>query len=88
MFRGTLVRRLAEASRPEFTASAGGRPGSKLRTVWPPDFRNMSPQQQLHWEKKFKRRLGVANQQPRLDKAIRIIQLSVVGGGLNDSVVW
>ncbi|KAK3900552.1 hypothetical protein C8A05DRAFT_35813 [Staphylotrichum tortipilum] len=78
MFLPTLVRRLAQASRPEFTMSAGGRPGSKLRTVWPPDFTTMTPQQQLRWEKKYKRRLGVANAQPRLDKAIRLIQLATV----------
>jgi len=82
MFLPTLARRLAQASRPEIAAAAAGRrPGSKLRTVWPPDFTTMTPQQQLRWEKKYKRRLGIANQQPRFDKAIRLIQLAVVGGG-------
>ncbi|KAL2024351.1 hypothetical protein VTK56DRAFT_8833 [Thermocarpiscus australiensis] len=69
----TLVRRLAQAARPELNAAAAN--PIKLKKVWPPDFKSMSPQQQLRFEKKYKRRLKLATARPRWDKFVRLAQL-------------
>lgn len=70
----TLVRRLAQASKPQVNVPAAGNP-IKLKKVWPPDFKSMSPQQQLRFEKKYKRRLKLATARPRWDKFVRLTQL-------------
>ncbi|KAG7294487.1 hypothetical protein NEMBOFW57_004561 [Staphylotrichum longicolle] len=72
----TLARRLAQAAKPQLDA-AFTNPGSafKLKKVWPPDMKTMSPQQQLRFEKKYKRRLKIATARPRWDKFVRLAQL-------------
>ncbi|KAL2265791.1 hypothetical protein VTJ83DRAFT_6891 [Remersonia thermophila] len=93
MFRATL-RRLAQATRPRLSAVndmvAQERPSAfpatspqptyqyKLKKVWPPDIKTMTPQQQLRFEKKYKRRLKLATTRPRWDKFIRLAQLFTI----------
>ncbi len=48
----------------------------KLKKVWPPDMKSMSPQQQLRFEKKYKRRLKTATARPRWDKFVRLATLA------------
>ncbi|KAL2160779.1 hypothetical protein VTH06DRAFT_976 [Thermothelomyces fergusii] len=73
----TLVRRLAQAARPQLSAAAAHPEYKyKLKKVWPPDFQSMTPQQQLRFEKKYKRRLKLATARPRWDKFVRLAQLS------------
>jgi hypothetical protein len=69
----TLVRRLAQAAKPQINAAAAN--PTKLKKVWPPDLKAMSSQQQLHFEKKYKRRLKLATARPRWDKAVKLAQL-------------
>ncbi|KAK4038139.1 hypothetical protein C8A01DRAFT_48196 [Parachaetomium inaequale] len=69
----TLMRRLAQTARPQFNAATN--PVYKLKKVWPPDIKNMTSQQQLRFEKKYKRRLKLATARPRWDKFIRLAQL-------------
>jgi hypothetical protein len=69
----TLMRRLAQTARPQFNATTN--PVYKLKKVWPPDIKNMTSQQQLRFEKKYKRRLKLATARPRFDKFIRLAQL-------------
>ncbi|KAK4197092.1 hypothetical protein QBC40DRAFT_108297 [Triangularia verruculosa] len=78
----TLVRRLAQAPKPQIlesvakaaTEAASNPPRTKLKKVWPPDMMTMSPQQQLRFEKKFKRRLKMATLRPGWDKGVRLAQ--------------
>lgn len=75
----TLVRRLAQATKPRLNAF-GSNPTYKLKKVWPPDIKNMTSQQQLRFEKKYKRRLKLATARPRWDKFVRLAQLSTMSG--------
>ena len=70
----TLARRLAQAAKPQLNAAVEN-PAYKLKKVWPPDIRNMTSQQQLRFEKKYKRRLKLATARPRWDKFVRLAQL-------------
>ncbi|KAK4238807.1 hypothetical protein C8A03DRAFT_33131 [Achaetomium macrosporum] len=70
----TLVRRLAQAAKPQLSATASN-PTYKLKKVWPPDMKTMTAQQQLRLEKKYKRRLKLATARPRWDKFVRLAQL-------------
>jgi hypothetical protein len=70
----TLARRLAQAAKPQLHAAVEN-PAYKLKKVWPPDIRNMTSQQQLRFEKKYKRRLKLATARPRWDKFVRLAQL-------------
>jgi hypothetical protein len=70
----TLVRRLAQAAKPQLNATPAN-PAYKLKKVWPPDIKSMTPPQQLRFEKKYKRRLKLATARPRWDKFVRIAQL-------------
>lgn len=45
------------------------------KKVWPPDFKRLSAQEQLRFEKKFKRRLALATARPRWDKFVKLAQL-------------
>jgi hypothetical protein len=69
----TLVRRLAQATKPQANSAVSGT--VKLKKVWPPDLKSMSMQQQLRFEKKYKRRLKLATARPRWDKMVRLGQL-------------
>lgn len=74
----TLVRRLAQAPKPtqQFLETAVDASSPyKLKKVWPPDMMHMSTQKQLHFEKKYKRRLKLATARPRWDKGVRLAQL-------------
>ncbi|SPQ27144.1 cdcd91d7-e9df-4e70-816d-dba369bf7a9d [Thermothielavioides terrestris] len=73
----TLVRRLAQAAKPQLNEAAVNYK-YKLKKVWPPDMGTMSPQQQLRFEKKYKRRLKLASARPRWDKFVRLAQLFTV----------
>ena len=68
----TLVRRLAEASRPSLSAR---NTSYKLKKVWPPDFSKLSPAEQFRFEKRYKRRVKLASVRPRWDKLIKLTQL-------------
>ncbi|KXX79953.1 hypothetical protein MMYC01_202299 [Madurella mycetomatis] len=76
----TLVRRLAQAARPQVNAASAT--PIKLKKVWPPDLKTMTPQQQLRFEKKYKRRLKLATARPRWDKAVRLGQLFTIAAVL------
>lgn len=52
----------------------------RARKVWPPDFSQLSPQQQLRLEKKHKRRVALAGYSPKWDKGVRLVRaLSIIG---------
>lgn len=74
----TLVRRLAQAAKPQIHPATTN--PVKLKKVWPPDIKTMSAQQQLRFEKKYKRRLKLATARPRWDKAVRLAQLFTMTG--------
>ncbi|KAK4152611.1 hypothetical protein C8A00DRAFT_34701 [Chaetomidium leptoderma] len=72
----TLVRRLAQAAKPQMNALPTNTISAyKLKKVWPPDMKTMTSQQQLRFEKKYKRRLKIATARPRWDKFVRLAQL-------------
>jgi len=79
MFRFT-VRRLAQ----RVASSASENPylannPHRARKVWPPDFSQLTPQQQLRLEKKHKRRVALAHRNPRWDRGVRLVRfLSIV----------
>lgn len=50
----------------------------RARKVWPPDFKGLTPQQQLRFEKKWKRRLGLASHSPKWIKGLKYAQLLTV----------
>ncbi|PSR80063.1 hypothetical protein BD289DRAFT_349208, partial [Coniella lustricola] len=45
------------------------------KKVWPPDFTKLSPQEQLRYEKKYKRRMGLAMARPQWHRFIKLVQL-------------
>lgn len=79
MFRIT-ARRLAQ----RVASSASENPylannPHRARKVWPPDFSQLTPQQQLRLEKKHKRRVALAHHNPRWDRGVRLVRfLSIV----------
>ena len=76
----TLVRRLAQTAARQQLNAATTNPVYKLKKVWPPDMKSMSVQQQLRFEKKYKRRLMYATARPRWDKFVRFAQLCAMAG--------
>ncbi|KAM4059124.1 hypothetical protein HRG_008009 [Hirsutella rhossiliensis] len=74
----TLVRRLAQAGkepvakRVPLTIYTNPH---KARKLWPPDFRELNSQQQLRFEKKYKRRIRMASHSPRWIKGTKYAQL-------------
>ncbi|KAK0634362.1 hypothetical protein B0T17DRAFT_513117 [Bombardia bombarda] len=72
---GTLVRRMAQASKPQFTATPSP---YKLKKVWPPDFSKMSKHEELRFEKRYKRRLQHIATRPRWNKFIKLAQLFTI----------
>ncbi|KAH7320130.1 hypothetical protein B0I35DRAFT_478412 [Stachybotrys elegans] len=84
----TLVRRFGKAA-----GDAAGKKVTPLtfatntfrtRKVWPPDFKELSPQQQLRFEKKYKRRIVLATRAPFWNKCVRIAQLVT----MTAAMVW
>lgn len=73
----TLARRLAQSVKAPLPAAANP---YKARKVWPPDFRELSHQQQLRFEKKYKRRVLLAGRSPRWDKGVKLAQLATIAG--------
>ncbi|KXH59272.1 hypothetical protein CSAL01_09777 [Colletotrichum salicis] len=75
----TIVRRAAEAAGSKFTVFTNP---YRTKKVWPPNFTNLSPQSQLRFEKKYKRRLALVYARPRWNKAVKLAQLVTVIGFL------
>ncbi|KAL0941399.1 uncharacterized protein CTRU02_204162 [Colletotrichum truncatum] len=75
----TIIRRAAETAGRRFDVFSNP---YRTKKVWPPDFTSLSPQAQLRFEKKYKRRLALVYARPRWDKAIKLIQLATVAGFL------
>lgn len=74
----TLARRLAlTAIRAQLPQAVKA---TKLKKVWPPDFTQLSAQEQLRFEKRYKRRMRLATQRPLWDKSVRLLQLFSVTG--------
>lgn len=72
----TLFRMAAQqASQPKSASSQRIRELNPPKKVWPPDFKRLSPQEQLRFEKKYKRRLALATARPRWNKFIKLAQL-------------
>lgn len=64
----------------DYIATGNGRPPLpqqkyKNKKVWPPDFTRLSPQEQLRFEKRYKRRVALASARPRWVKFIKLVQL-------------
>lgn len=91
----TLARRMAQAAGKATTtntatassASSISSP-SRLKKVWPPDFSKLSKQEQLHFEKRYKRRVSHIAQRPRWNKMIQLAQLTTITCMEQASVVW
>ena len=52
----------------------------KTRKEWPPNFKELNPQQQLRFEKKYKRRILLAGRSPRWEKGVKYAQLVTMTG--------
>lgn len=52
----------------------------KNKKVWPPNFKELSHQQQLRFEKKYKRRILLASRSPRWEKGVKYAQLLTIAG--------
>ncbi|PHH80420.1 hypothetical protein CDD80_1624 [Ophiocordyceps camponoti-rufipedis] len=46
----------------------------QAKKVWPPKMTELTPQQQLRFEKKMKRRLRLVYHRPKWDKAVLLVQ--------------
>ncbi|KAK3370850.1 hypothetical protein B0T24DRAFT_301179 [Lasiosphaeria ovina] len=82
----TLVRRLAQAPKPQIFESITA--PSKPKRVWPPDFTKMTPQEQLRFEKRYKRRLAHMAQRPRWNKIVKLTQYFTISFVLVYSVLF
>lgn len=72
----TLLRRAAQEARPSNPAFIRQiRELYPPKKVWPPDFKRLSVQEQLRFEKKYKRRLALATSRPRWNKLMKLVQL-------------
>ncbi|KAK4163661.1 hypothetical protein QBC43DRAFT_318996 [Cladorrhinum sp. PSN259] len=74
----TLVRRLAQSTTRSSIQQKQIPAVYKLKKVWPPDMSTMSSQQQLRFEKKYKRRLKLATARPGWDKGVKLAQLFTI----------
>ena len=74
----TLVRRLAQTTTRMQLPPREIPAVYKLKKVWPPDMSTMSAQQQLRFEKKYKRRLKLATARPGWDKGVKLAQLFTI----------
>ncbi|KND94391.1 hypothetical protein TOPH_01188 [Tolypocladium ophioglossoides CBS 100239] len=83
----TLIRRLAQPAKEPVVKRAPLTVGSnpyQARKVWPPNFKDLNHQQQLRFEKKYKRRIFLASRSPRWEKGIKFAQLATIAAAL----VW
>ena len=75
----TLVRRAAANAKPpptpQWKVLAALHPPKK---VWPPDFTKLNHQEQLRYEKKYKRRVLLATARPKFIKATKLAQLFAI----------
>ncbi|KAL2113140.1 hypothetical protein VUR80DRAFT_5219 [Thermomyces stellatus] len=71
----TLVRRSAAAPKPPLTIYTNP---YRTKKIWPPDYKQLTPQEQLRFEKKYKRRVTLACARPRWDKAVKLTQLFTI----------
>lgn len=78
----TLVRRLAQPAKQAAVKSAQASNFVQTKKVWPPNFKELSRQQQLRFEKKYKRRVTLASQRPRWEKGVKYAQLATIAGEL------
>ncbi|KAK1754415.1 hypothetical protein QBC47DRAFT_383863 [Echria macrotheca] len=81
----TLMRRMAQAAKTQITTQATP---SKLKKVWPPDFSKLSPQEQLRFEKRYKRRLRHIAQRPTWTKMVKLAQYFTISFVLVYSVLF
>lgn len=79
----TLFRRMAASSKEPLLRRApltiANNP-YKARKVWPPDFKTLNHQQQLRFEKKYKRRILLASHSPKWEKGVKFAQLTTIVG--------
>ncbi|KAK3386585.1 hypothetical protein B0H63DRAFT_520672 [Podospora didyma] len=73
MFSTTLRRLAAQVPKPQLNPEAL-RPSARLKKVWPPEFSKLSPQEQLRYEKRYKRRLAHLAERPRWNKFVTLAQ--------------
>ena len=52
----------------------------QTKKVWPPDYKQLSWQEQLRFEKKYKRRVILASRRPKWDKGVKLVQLATTVG--------
>ncbi|CAI4217194.1 unnamed protein product [Parascedosporium putredinis] len=78
----TLVRRSAAAAteRPPLTIYTNP---YQTKKIWPPDYKQLSWQDQLKFEKKYKRRVILASRRPKWDKGVKLAQLATTVGVLS-----
>lgn len=81
----TLARRAAAgvtagATRPPLTIYTNP---YRTKKVWPPDYKQLSWQEQLRFEKKYKRRVTLACARPRWDKGVKLVQLVTTIGAFS-----
>jgi len=50
----------------------------RARKKWPPDFRDLDPQQQFHFEKVYRRRAALKWARPTWNKSIKILQQTLI----------
>ncbi|KAH8121858.1 hypothetical protein FP744_10008881 [Trichoderma asperellum] len=83
----TLVRRAFQSAKEPLTTkiplTIANNP-YKARKVWPPDFKELTHQQQLRFEKKYKRRVALASRSPRWEKGVKYAQLATMAAAM----VW
>ncbi|KAK1773846.1 hypothetical protein QBC45DRAFT_446579 [Copromyces sp. CBS 386.78] len=48
------------------------------KKTWPPDFKAMSPQEQLRYEKRYKRKIHHIAQRPKWNKMVQLAQLGTI----------
>ncbi|KAI6346187.1 hypothetical protein MCOR25_010995 [Pyricularia grisea] len=92
MFSATLARRLAAAAE---TSASGAKSSGKLyisrypaKKVWPPDYSKLTPQAQLKYEKKYKRRVAMLSERPRWDRFVKLAQLLSVTSILTYAILF
>jgi len=68
----TLIRRLATGIKPKPDVLVTP---YKAKKIWPPDFTKLSPQEQLRFEKRYKRRVRLMGMRSRWIKFTKIAQV-------------
>lgn len=75
--RRTAASAAAGATRPPLTIYTNP---YRTKKVWPPDYKQLSWQEQLRFEKKYKRRVTIACARPGWDKGVKLVQLVTTVG--------